>query len=169
MFPRCFFGLIPFPVSLAGARLGAADDCSWKPEGAPKHVLFWGKMVGLEIVPGIIMQCFCVACGSAFILMYKSVPARVTCHDFSNCCCCRVGILISQVLASASDSLATCSHPIEGAIATFAMFVPEPVAPADLGIAQAYYEVCAQRMMEELSEEDKLEMCLAQDSHTVFY
>ena len=39
---------------------------------------------------------------------------------------------------------------MEGATATFAMFVPEPVAPADLGIAQAYYEVCAQRMMEEL-------------------
>ena len=28
--------------------------------------------------------------------------------------------------------------------------MPEPVAPADLGIAQAYYDVCAQRMMEEL-------------------
>ena len=47
---------------------------------------------------------------------------------------------------------------MEGATATFAMFVPEPLAPADLGIAQAYYEVCAQRMMEELSDEDKLEM-----------
>ena len=64
--PRCFFCLIPFPVPLAGARLGAADDCSWKPEGAPKHVLLWGRVVGLEIVPEIIMQCFCVACGSAF-------------------------------------------------------------------------------------------------------
>ena len=41
--------------------------------------------------------------------------------------------------------------------------MPEPVAPADLGIAQAYYEVCAQRMMEELPEEDKLEMYLIQD------
>ena len=31
---------------------------------------------------------------------------------------------------------------MEGATATFAMFVPEPLATADLGIAQAYYEVC---------------------------
>ena len=58
--------------------------------------------------------------------------------------------------ASACHSIATCSLM---ETATFAVFVPEPVAQADLGIAQAYYEVCAQRMMEELSEEDKLEMC----------
>ena len=57
---------------------------------------------------------------------------------------------------------------MEGATATFAMFVPEPVAPADLGIAQAYYEVCAQRMMEELPEEDKLEMSFIQDYFTDF-
>ena len=49
---------------------------------------------------------------------------------------------------------------MEGATATCAVFVPEPLAQGDLGIAQAYYEVCAQRMMEELSEEDKLEMHL---------
>jgi hypothetical protein len=48
-----FLCLIHFPGSLAGA----ADDCSWQPEGAPEHVLFWGKVVGLEIVPEIIIQC----------------------------------------------------------------------------------------------------------------
>ena len=58
---------------------------------------------------------------------------------------------------------------MEGATATFAMFVPEPVAPADLGIAEAYYEVCAQRMMEELPEEDKLEMYFIQDYFTDFF
>jgi len=36
------FCLIPFPVALAGARLGAADGCSWQPKGATQHVLFWG-------------------------------------------------------------------------------------------------------------------------------
>ena len=58
---------------------------------------------------------------------------------------------------------------MEGATATFAMFVPEPVAPADLGIAQAYYEVCAQRMMEGLPEEDKLEMYFIQDYFADFF
>ena len=49
------------PVSLDGARLGAADDCSWQAEGVPKHVLVWGKVVRLEVVPEMIMHCFCVA------------------------------------------------------------------------------------------------------------
>jgi hypothetical protein len=55
---------------------------------------------------------------------------------------------------------------MEGATATFAMFVPEPVAPADLGIAQAYYEVCVPSEWWRscrLPEEDKLEMYLIQD------
>ena len=69
---KMFFCLFPFLVSLAGARLGAADDCSWKPEGAPKHVLFWGRVVGLEIVPEIqVLLCCLWKC--FLFLMYKAV------------------------------------------------------------------------------------------------
>ena len=39
----------PFLYHLLEQDFGAADDCSWQQEGAPRHVLFRGKMVGLKL------------------------------------------------------------------------------------------------------------------------
>ena len=87
------------PVSLDGARLGAADDCSWQAEGVPEHVLVWGKVVRLEVVPEITCIAFVLQSDYVCLAMYFQTSMTLYQQESYHCiaCCCCVEFHFSSV------------------------------------------------------------------------